>query len=104
MLITENDFGFIRKIKNDYTYFYTGAPTITTGHNVRVFPNPAGTETTIQIKLNEASMLWVSILNGLGQEVLVLYDGYHPGGGYPYFSRCFWSFGRYLLLQGESGR
>ena len=80
MLITENDFGFIRKIKNDYTYFYTGAPTITTGHNVRVFPNPAGTETTIQIKLNEASMLWVSILNGLGQEVLVLYDGYHPGG------------------------
>lgn len=80
VLICENDYGYIRKIKNDYTYFYTSAPVNITVPVVSVFPNPAGAETNILIKLKISTQIRVSILNSLGKEVLVAFNDYHPGG------------------------
>ena len=77
ILIAENDKGFIRKIKNDYVYYYTS---IINNQNefqeVKVYPNPAQSEVFIQYQLNETGLVTISLFNNLGKEIKTVVNDY----------------------------
>lgn len=71
VLITENDKGYVRKIQNDYTYYYTNL--IRNQNNdiksITVFPNPAQNSIHISPEINKAGTATLIIRNNIGEIV-----------------------------------
>jgi hypothetical protein len=73
VIITENDKGFIRKIKNDYTYYYTSTISKRTMiRDILAYPNPAQSETFIQYQLQRTGRVTISLFNNLGEKILTI--------------------------------
>ncbi|MFC2137108.1 hypothetical protein ACFLTE_02930, partial [Bacteroidota bacterium] len=58
VLIVENDKGFIRKIENDYTYYYTNIiNNLNQVNDFLIYPNPATSETYVHYRLNKPGLI-----------------------------------------------
>ncbi len=81
VLIAENDRGFIRKIENDYTYYYTSIINrINVIQEIMVYPNPAKSEIFIQYQLNKTGQVTIALFNNLGEKLLTILDKYQNEG------------------------
>ena len=75
VLIVENDYGYVRKIKNDYTYYYTGLFKNTNViQKITAYPNPAKTETSIKYQINKPERVIFTLYNNLGEEIMIRED------------------------------
>lgn len=81
VLITENDKGFIRKIENDYIYYYTGLINrINVIREIMAYPNPAKSEISIQYQLNKPGQVTMALFNNLGQKLITILNKYQNEG------------------------
>lgn len=69
LLITENDYGYIRKIQNDYTYYYTNIINQEITEGFSIVPNPACGNTTIKINQHLKGNAKLCIYNSFGKIV-----------------------------------
>lgn len=49
------------------------------------YPNPFSDGTTFELRLPQAGTIYIAMYDILGQELRVLYDGYHPAGEHPIY-------------------
>lgn len=71
VIITENDRGFIRKIKNDYTYYYTSNINKKSSfEEVKAYPNPASSEFNVEYYSNKNIKVLFTLVNCIGKVVL----------------------------------
>jgi hypothetical protein len=81
LIITENDKGYIRKVENNYLFYYTSLINKTNKAGlVNLYPNPASDEIHVQFFLNEPQKVTVSILNNLGQVIRSEENDYRKTG------------------------
>lgn len=71
VLIVENDFGYVRRIENEYIYYYTSMIQSTNRiKDIVVYPNPANTKMTINYQLNKPGLVRLTLLNNLGEKLM----------------------------------
>ena len=66
----------------DITYTPTGIKTLTVLQDVLLTPNPAGTECTLQLGVEQAGTISINLYNMLGANVMKIYDGYVESGSF----------------------
>lgn len=81
VLVVENDMGFVRKIENEYIYYYTGL----INRNIEnqetyAFPNPATYGTTVHFFLDRPGEIRINLYDPRGQELLTLTRVYPDAG------------------------
>ena len=82
IIITENDFGFIRKISKKPTTLIKDNDYIRPGFDLHVYPNPFNSTVTIEYSLPSNGFVEVEIYNILGQRVKTLLKTNREIGSY----------------------
>lgn len=73
VLIVENDKGFVRKIENEYTYYFTNIiHHINMNQKVSIYPNPAINSSKIKFHLAKPSQVKLTLFNNLGQNLITI--------------------------------
>jgi hypothetical protein len=81
VIITENDNGFIRKIENDYTYYYTSMINyLIEDQGISVYPNPARSEALVKYFRCEPGKLSLTLSTIHGAVVETVFDGFQSDG------------------------
>lgn len=81
ILIVENDFGYVRKIENDYFYDYTSKiENVNSVKDIVVYPNPADTKMIVNFQLDKPGLVLLELLNHLGESLLSIEEDVFNGG------------------------
>lgn len=74
VLIVENDKGFVRKIENEYVYYYTNLLIQNNDvSEIEIYPNPAKKQAKVGFNMTEPGKINFSLFNHLGQQLLYLH-------------------------------
>ncbi|MDA3893352.1 MAG: T9SS type A sorting domain-containing protein [Salinivirgaceae bacterium] len=81
LIICENDMGFIRKIENKYTYYYTSLfSKKENAITLNAYPNPAKNYVQIQFELPKPQNAVILIYNSIGEQVKCVHIGQQKSG------------------------
>lgn len=81
VLITENDRGFVRKIENDYTYYYTNMINeLVHNQGISIYPNPARSEARVIYYLRESGQVSISLYANNGSLNSIISTEIQPSG------------------------